>query len=289
MGIEPVKHALKRPKIEEYHSYRQFLADFFAYKKSLRATFSYRRLSDLVGTKSPNFLLLVIQGKRNMSEKIGESVAKVFELTLPEKDYFLALVRKENAENAAQLEEADHALLRALSKLTTKEITRGNTEILARWFHLVVRELVFLPDFNPSGEWISNRLNQLITPEEAHKSLDFLLRTGFLKKDDAGKWQATDPVVDTGEHFSNASVLRTHLETMAVWQSILPGLPENKRELGLLNIPISSAKIPEFKKRIRAFQDEIVGWLQSETEFDEVVQLGCYLIPLTEKRDGSTS
>jgi hypothetical protein len=51
--------------------------------------------------------------------------------------------------------------------------------------------------------------------------------------------------------------------------------------LGLLHIPIHKNKLPEFKRRIRQFQDEIIGWLQDEKEPTQVAQLGTYLIPVT--------
>ena len=49
--------------------------------------------------------------------------------------------------------------------------------------------------------------------------------------------------------------------------------------MNYLNIPINKAKIPEFKKRIQSFQDEMIGWLQDEEDPDGLVQLGIYMIP----------
>ena len=52
-------------------------------------------------------------------------------------------------------------------------------------------------------------------------------------------------------------------------------------ERGLLNIPISGTRLEALRERIRAFQDELIGWLQDEREPDRVVQLGLYLIDPT--------
>lgn len=57
------------------------------------------------------------------------------------------------------------------------------------------------------------------------------------------------------------------------------------QELGLINIPINSNKIPELKQKMRQFQDEIIGWLQSEDKPNCVVQLGSYLMPITKIKD----
>ncbi|MEO5668060.1 MAG: TIGR02147 family protein, partial [Bdellovibrionota bacterium] len=55
------------PDILRYGEYRAFLADFYAYKKSQRSGFSYRLFAAKAKLKSPNYLQLVMQGKRNLS------------------------------------------------------------------------------------------------------------------------------------------------------------------------------------------------------------------------------
>ena len=69
-----------------------------------------------------------------------------------------------------------------------------------------------------------------------------------------------------------------HAETLRVWAQNLDKLSPSRQELGVLNIPIDSRKIPELRERIRKFQDEVIGLVQSESEADCVVQLGTYLI-----------
>ena len=51
----------------QYLDYRVFLADFYRTKK--RSGFSYRAFSRAAGLGAPNYLKLVIAGKRNMSQE----------------------------------------------------------------------------------------------------------------------------------------------------------------------------------------------------------------------------
>ena len=90
------------PEIARYSCYRAFLKDFFTYKKSLRSGFSYRQFSLLVGLRSPNYLQLVIQGKRNLTETTGRRLAEALKLSAKEVNYFEALIRFDNAENDAE-------------------------------------------------------------------------------------------------------------------------------------------------------------------------------------------
>lgn len=274
-----------RPYVQSYTCYRSFMQDFYLYKKDLKTGFSFRRFSEMARIKSPNYLQLVMRGQRNMSEVVGRSVSKVMGLNSAEASYFMALVRRDNARDAESAESAHKDLLRAVKKLVaTKMNNEKQGKILSHWYHLVIREMVFLPDFKAEGQWISERMRGVITPKEAAESVRLLKESGFIVMDpETGAMKAADPVVDTGDAFDFARILNAHQENLGVWRQIITSLGKEERELGLLNIPISSSRIPEFKERVRAFQEEIIGWLQNESSPDQVVQLGCYLIPITRR------
>jgi hypothetical protein len=85
--------------------------------------------------------------------------------------------------------------------------------------------------------------------------------------------------LDTDETTLQAVLMRKfHQETLRVWAQNLNELPADQQELGVLNIPIRRSQIPELRRRMRQFQNEIIGWVQEESEADCVVQLGTYLI-----------
>ena len=88
--------------------------------------------------------------------------------------------------------------------------------------------------------------------------------------------------MDTGDSLDFARVLHHHLRTLDVWRELLPSLGQDERELGLLAFPIARSKIPLVKEKIRHFQKEMIEWLEEQGDGDSVMQLGTYLIPLTE-------
>jgi uncharacterized protein (TIGR02147 family) len=224
----------------------------------------------------------VIQGKRNLSIEMAERVADAMGCKAWERDYFIALVRQESADSPEDQLRAQQVILKSLKRMLCRQIPSAQSQVLSQWYHLVVRELVFLRDFKAEGEWISERLRHLITAEQAEESLKLLVDGGFLVKNEKGRWEAKDPVIDTGDDLGWARVLETHLQTLKVWKGLLETLSPEEREIGLINIPLARDKIPEFKARLRAFQDEIIGWVQDEKNADQVVQLGIYLVPITQ-------
>jgi uncharacterized protein (TIGR02147 family) len=277
---------LPYPEIARYRCYRVFLKDFFEYKKSLRAGFSYRQFAGLVGLKSPNYLQLVIQGKRNLSETTAERLGEALKLKKNEVHYFVALVNMDNAVRPEEKAKAERHLYAASKKLLSKILPEEQQEVLNEWYHLLVRELIFLKDFEPSGEYISRKLNGILTISQAEESFKLLLRTGYIRLEKTG-YVASEPIIDTGlDVFTHSFMQEVHAKMLKIWAQRIQDLGLRTQELGVINIPLPSDKIPELQQRIRRFQDEIIGWvesLQSEGDADEIVQLGTYLMNYGER------
>lgn len=285
MEIAASKLPASYPEISRYMSYRDFLRDFFEYKKSLRAGFSYRQFAGLVGLKSPNYLQLVIQNKRNMTEETGGRVAKALKLSKNEALHLEALIRLDNATSSDEKVKAQKNIHASLKRLLSRYVEKDAQDILTRWYHLLVREMVSLQDFEASGEYISERLQGIISAEEAEKSFAFLLKSGYLHQE-KGRYVQADPVLDTGLDIFNHSFMQDyHAQTLKAWSQNIDKLGYENQELGILNIPINKKSLPELQEKIRQFQDEIIGWCQNQENCDELVQLGTYLMHFKARSD----
>ncbi len=274
------KMAEALPLLRSYMSYRAYVRDWYETKKRSRAGFSFRKFSSVLGLKSPNFMQLVLSGQRNVSTELAEKLCEVMKLKSAERSFFLSLVDFEQARSPEDVSRAEKLLLVARKRLVTSHIDRAREKVVSEWYHLLVRELVFLPKFQPTGAFVSRALNDLITEEEGTESLKLLVETGFLVLGTDGKWCAQDVAVDTGDFiFTRASMEKHHGDTLVAWGKNLATLNPKEQELGLLHIPIASDKIEELRQRVRRFQDEIIGWLCEEKNPDRVVQLGTYIIP----------
>ncbi len=273
------------PLIQNFVNYRDFLREFYFHKKSLRSGFSFRQFASMCKLKSPNYLQLVMNGSRNLSEESAIGVASAMRLNVNEKKYFLALVRIENAKTDVEMSLAKREGLSSLKKIVSKEIQKSSDQILNKWHHLVIRELVFLPDFEPSSEYVVSSLKNALSIKEAQESLDFLIKSGSIRFNGL-KWYVDDSVVDTGDDiFLHTKMQKYHADVLRFWVTNLEQMDGAHQELGLINIPINSNKISELKLRMRQFQDETIGWLQSEDKANCVIQLGLYLMPISKIKD----
>jgi uncharacterized protein (TIGR02147 family) len=274
------------PLIEKYRDYRKFISDFYQFKKGQRSGFSFRQFSQKAGLKSPNYLQLVMRGDRNLSEDMAEHVGNAMDLTETQCRYFISLVRQENAKSEDELVQAQEASLVALKKLVSKYLRKQEAHVLSEWHYLLVRELVSLSDFEPSGEYISQKLKSLISPQVGERALRVLLETGFLKIN-KGRWQIVDAVIDTGDTvFTDDLIKKYHSKSLKIWSENLDKWNSKDLELGVLTLSLPSSKVPELKKRMHEFQDQILGWLQNEKNIDSIVQVGVYMIPHVINKNG---
>ena len=265
--------------------YRTFLGQLFLNKKRVNRRFSMRRFAEIAGFKSPNYLQLILNGTRSLSLPMGEQIAERFKLPASQKEYFLALLKTDLAKNETERLQAERLRLAALKKILSKQIPEAQTEVLSRWYHLAVRELFLIPKASADPKWLARMLAGCITEDQAAESVELLLRSGFLAPE-GSSFKVVDPVICSDEDSLQAAFMQQHhAELLATWSKNLDRLDQKEQELGVLNIPLNSDKLPELRRRIRQFQDEIVAWVQSETQADRVVQMGTYLIPFCRQED----
>lgn len=280
--MQPVNSARIRPKLSDYSDYRLFLRDYYNHRKQ-GGRFSFRRFAQLSKIKSSNYLMLVMDGRRSLSATTARSVAKAMQLTAGETEFFVSLVNLERAETSDERAGFEKDRRVSLARIIGREIPSDKAKYLSIWYYAVVRELAFLPDFSPKADWISEKMIGLIDVEQAEDAVRVLINLDLWKSKD-GKIEISDLYLDSGPEersFGEISVAKLHKQNLTAWCKILDQIPKSDRELGLIHIPINKAKVPELKKRIQKFQDEIIGWLQDETDPTQIVQVGTYMVPVT--------
>ena len=84
------------PLISEYTDYRKYLKDMYEYRKRNESTgmraYSYSHFSAAADIKSPNYLKLIIEGKRNLSDDMIGRFARALRLEKQRAEEFKALV-----------------------------------------------------------------------------------------------------------------------------------------------------------------------------------------------------
>jgi plasmid maintenance system antidote protein VapI len=244
-----------------YHDYRSFLAAYYQAKKP--RGFSYRAFARAAGLGAPNYLQLVINGRRNLTPAMARRFAETCGLAKDAARYFVALV----AFNQATDPEERQARYRELSGFRryrrAQKLELAEAAYHSTWYLPAIRELVLSPAFQEDPAWIAATLRPPIKESEARQALDTLLELGLLEP--------------TGLHITNY-----HAEMMRRATVAMASVPAAERDISSLTLCLGPGGLATLKGRIQALRRELLELSESEAEPSQVVQLNFQLFPLSE-------
>jgi uncharacterized protein (TIGR02147 family) len=279
--------------IFQYGDYRTFLSDFYRREKERSPTFSYRSFARRAGLASPNYLKLVIDGNRPVTDKNLPAFLRGLKLPASEAEYFRVLVgMKETRDDKEKVD-----LLERMLKLRLKhsgdplQVDKDRWEILRSWHHWAIREMVQLRDFTPDPAWIASRLGRKITPAQARESLELLLRLEFLKRDpETGRLRQADAMITTADEISNLIIRHIHRQFVELGLVSLFHDPVGVREITGVTLSLREDQVPAFKKMLKEFRRELNRQFSNaaETQAEHVYHLEMMFFPVTRTGEQSS-
>lgn len=281
-----MKNRGNKVSVFEYKDYRKFINDWYHHHKELNSSFSYRSFSKHAGFNSSNFFMLVMQGKRNLTESSIKNMMKGLRLNKQEQEFFRNLVFFNQAKTHEDKDFYYKKLLQSKKYRQIKPIERERYEYYSNWYHPVVRELVVSSDFDGTPEWIAQRITPSITPAQAAKSIDLLENLGFIESSGIGKWKQASTIVSTGPQISSVVVHNYHKELLDLSKEVMDRISMKDRDVSALTLGVKRERIAEIIEKIREFRKEILKMASTDAEPEEVAQLNIQFFPVTRCRKG---
>lgn len=273
------------PSVFEYLDYRAYLRDYFAAAKVQKKQFSFRYFARRAGFSSPNFVQLVMQGKRNLGRAAVDQVTKGLGLTLPESSFFGDLVALGQAETLAERNRAFSRVAANRRFRTARRLDGPLFEYLSQWYYPAVRELAARVDFVEDPAWIAAEVLPRITAVQARGALSTLEKLGLLVRDERGRLVRGDPTLTTGHEVRSVVVPAYHRQMIERAGAAVDTVPPDQRDVSALTVCIRASTLAELKERIHRFREEMLDRCDSETEPERVYQLCIQLFPLSQSPD----
>lgn len=265
----------------QYQDLRAYLADVYAWKKSVTRGFSYRSFSRRIGVKSPNHLKRVMDGERNLPDAMARRYARALGLTGEAATYFCDLARFGRAKTPSAKEEAWRAMMHSARYREAHRADVQFARYCAHWYLPAIRELAGCVAFEARPAWIARQLLPPISTREAAEAIDTLLDLGLLRRTESGGLERSDAMVTTGAEARGTHIFRYHrsmLERAAESMDLVEG-PE--RDISSVTLCVASHRIPELKAEIQAFRKRLMQLAEDAPDPDRVVQFNVQLFPLS--------
>lgn len=271
--------------VHTYLDYRKFLADSFEELKARNPGFSHRSLARMAGYSSSNFLMLVMQGKRNLSGAGIQRVAKALKLKKKEIEFFENLVRFNQSKTDAERNLYYERIASNRKYAEARRLEKGQFEYYSSWYIPVIREMVLMDGFREDPSWIAEQLSPRITSREAKAALALLLDIGLISRDENGKLVQTERHIASGDDVVSLALTNFQREMIDRAAESIDHAPPELREVGSVTFAISKKKLSEAKKMIREFRSRLAGFLgEEERDVDGVYQFNLQLFNVSKIR-----
>lgn len=279
------------PNLADYMNYREFLADFYTYKrastkKSLRP-YNYAMFSAAANIKSPNYLKMIIEGKRNLSDDMVGKFAKALGMNKEQGEELNLLVNFTQS-----MDPADRNLWlkklsehRVGSKLKAGEIDRRTWEKVPNWVAWIIYAMVDQQGVVFDVKTLKNLLRGKAAEDEIETALNTLIASGELKMDTAtGELRKGRSLIENPEEVPVALVRKLQAQLMYMGLESLYQDAPTDREFGTLTMSLNKSEFEELKFKLRQMRkgmhkDNSIARMNSKGE--RVYQLNIQLFPVT--------
>ena len=267
--------------IFEYLNYRDYLRDTYTSKKAEHSYYSFRLFSEKAGFKSPNFLKLVIDNKRNLTKESVTRFVKGLSLNRQEADYFENVVFFNQSKTLEEKNLYLNNLLKYRARTDPKKIEQSEYAYYSAWYHPVIRELATAIDFKGDYKKLGQSVVPAISATDAEKSVKLLLSLNFIKK--AGTaFVKTEAVLSTGLSVRSVGVATYHKEMIRLGRESIERFPASQRTVESLTLSVSLQTYKAIIEKTRQFSMELLDMARNDDRTETVAVVNFQVFPMSD-------
>ncbi len=278
------------PTLADYMDYRLFLADFYHAKKALTRTairpYSYALFSAAADIKSPNYLKMIIEGKRNLSLDMVSKFAKACSFNKAQTDEFRLLVVFNQSEDPADRNYALKQLseYRVEQKLKLGTLDRRVFEKVPNWIGWIIYALVDQEGVSFEVSQLKDLLRGKAAENEITEALANLLKSGELVLDETTQKISKGKPTDAPDEIPAALVRKLQMQLMYLGLESLYQDDATEREFGSLTMSLTKREFEDIKFKLRQMRkalhkENAIARMSSKGE--RVYQMNLQLFPVS--------
>ncbi|MBY0554324.1 TIGR02147 family protein [bacterium] len=278
------------PVLSEYMDYRLFLADFYHAKKQQTKLairpYSYAIFSAAADIKSPNYLKMIIENKRNLSLDMVSKFAKACSFNKAQTDEFRLLVIFNQAEDPADRNYALKQLseYRVEQKLKHGELDRKVFEKVPNWIGWIIYAMVDQEGVVFETSQLKDLLRGKAAESEINEALENLIKSGELSRDPVTNIISKGKPTEAPEEIPSALVRKLQMQLMYLGLESLYQDTATEREFGALTLSLTEKEFEDIKFKLRQLRkslhkDNSIARMSSKGE--RVYQLNLQLFPVS--------
>ncbi|MEQ1724059.1 MAG: TIGR02147 family protein [Pseudobdellovibrio sp.] len=278
------------PALSEYMDYRLFLADFYFAKKQQTKLairpYSYAIFSAAADIKSPNYLKMIIENKRNLSLDMVSKFAKACSFNKAQTDEFRLLVVFNQAEDPADRNYALKQLseYRVEQKLKHGELDRKVFEKVPNWIGWIIYAMVDQEGVVFETSQLKDLLRGKVSESEINEALENLIKSGELSRDPLTNIITKGKPTEAPDEIPSALVRKLQMQLMYLGLESLYQDTAKEREFGALTLSLTEKEFEDIKFKLRQLRKSLHkdnSIARTASKGERVYQLNLQLFPVS--------
>ncbi|NQY99407.1 MAG: TIGR02147 family protein [Bdellovibrionales bacterium] len=280
----------KKPVLSTYTDYRRYLHDFYNFKRiqtsqSVRP-YAYADFAAAANIKSPNYLKLIIDGRRNLSAQMMTKFSKALGHSKAEANEFAALVKYSQAKTPAERNQHLKVLadIRVEKQIKEGQLLSTDYEKVPSWVTWVLHAMTDQKNVKFDVESLRNIMRNKASEEEIKTSLNGLVERGEVQIAEDGSAQKAREVMSGRENVPVELIRKLQAELIYLGlESLFQDRPQD-REFGAMTASLTEDEFDQLKFELRQLRKK---WSKNfsvnrhQAKGDRVFQLNIQLFPIT--------
>lgn len=285
---------LHAPDVSNYMDFRKLLSDFYQYRRDMTKRdlrpYNYAMFSAAANIKSPNYLKMIIEGKRNLSEEMISKFAKAMGFNKEMGEEFQLLVLFNQATDPAdrnillkQLSE-----FRVSSQLKNGMIDKKTWEKVPNWVTWILFAMLDQDGVTFNTEQLRELLRGKATSDEIESALKTLITSGEVTKDAETGLLKKGTVTEPQDEIPVALVRKIQSQLMYLGLESLFSDGPTEREFGSVTLTLTKSEFEDIRFQLRKLRKQIHkdnSIARMSTKGERVYQLNLQLFPVTDRAE----
>ena len=280
---------MNKVNVFEYRSAKRFFLDSVEQEKRTNTQFSIRKWAKEMGLPGHALLVLILQGKRNLTLKQVPFLAIGLQLATPERLYFQALIQLENTKTNEEKELIRSWLidLNPGKHYQVKEV--DEYLVISHWIHMAILAYAFSKQGLTDISQIIKRFESKLSSLEIHAAFERLKDLGLLIwNEDENKFKAAYQRITTKDDVANRGAREYHKQVAKLSIDSIEKQKPEEREFQSFAVNVPCSKIKNLKEMIRRFRAQVEAELNDDSEStapgnEELYQMNLHFFRLTDE------
>ena len=269
-----------QPVIYSYFDYREYLNDFFNFRKRENPDYSHRKFLVDANIPGSTYLLRVLHNERKLSPKYIPNFSDALNHTTDEAQYFKVLVQFSHEKMVDQKEQLLKELLKKRSEKTPHTLQDGKLRYFEKWYYPVIRDLVGLVDFGNDYQALGRMLVPPVKAQQVEKAVTFLLENGFIRQRENGSgFEPAEPVLSTPPTVNSTILSGFHRKNLELDIEAFENCALSDRSISSVTMSVSKETFDKMRFEIAEFRKRLIALAREDTSPDRVVRVGFQMVP----------